>query len=179
MKRAFHDHLGAAALERGKEEQKRGRHTELALRLRRPWGEWYTAARPFNEAGIPCRVRPIYLPPEDKKKGRGPFLFKKESDPPLFALEVIGGFMPTTMPPVEGLPYHISLDFVREDDARQRWRITQVTRKFMGKEVTPRGHVVGSTYVLNTETCDVGSDPDVQALHQYGDYSHRPLHVSL
>ena len=49
MKRAFHDHLGSAALERGKEEKKRGRHTELALRLRRPWGEWYTAAVPFKK----------------------------------------------------------------------------------------------------------------------------------
>ena len=80
MKRAFHDHLGSSALERGREEKKRGTHTELELRLRRPWGEWYTAAEPFNEKGIPCRVRPVYIPPEDRKKGRGPFLFKRESD---------------------------------------------------------------------------------------------------
>ena len=49
----------------------------------------------------------------------------------------------------------------------------------MARQVTLRGKVSGSTYELDTESCDVASDPDIQALHRYGAYSDRPLHVSL
>ena len=180
MKRVFHDHLVASASERGKQYQKRGVATELEHRLKHPWEEWYPRAESgVNLSGIRCTVRPVFLPAA-AKKGRGPFMFPTQ-EPPLFALEVIGAQdqIPSKAPPEMGIPYHISLDFVRQDDARQRWRITKVTRKFMGKHVTLRGEVSGSTYELNTESCDVASDPDIQALHRYGAYSKRPIHVSL
>ena len=180
MKRVFHENLVAAAGERGRKAQKRGVAIELESRLKHPWDEWYPRAESgVDRDGIRCTVRPVFLPPEDRRKGRGPFMFKRDPEPPLFALEVIDAKMPTKTPPIQGTPYHISLDYVRADDARQRWRITKVTRRFMGRQVTLRGKVSGSTYELDTETCDVASDPDVQALHRYGSYSGRPIHVSL
>ena len=178
MKRAFHEHLIASATQRGREPKKRGVATELEHRLKHPWDEWYPRAEQgINQKGIRCKVRPVFLPPE-AAKGRGNVRFKRQTEP-LFALEVIGADLPTTKTPVEGTPYHITLDFVRQDDPRQRWRIQKVKSKFMAKYVTLRGKVSGSTYELDTESCDVASDPDIQALHHYGAYSDRPIHVSL
>ena len=177
MKRAFQDHLITSAAQRGREPKKRGVATELEHRLKHPWDEWYPRAeKGINETGTRCTVRPVFLPAGIK--GRGDVRFKRQSEP-LFALEVIGANLPTTKTPVEGTPYHISLDYVRQDDSRQRWRIQKVTRKFMAKQVTLRGKVSGSTYELDTESCDVASDPDIQAPHRYGAYSDRPIHVSL
>ena len=176
MKRAFEEHLIASAAQRGREPKRRGIANPLEDRLRHPWQEWYPRAEQgINQTGIRCKVRPVFLPAEIK--GRGSVRFKRQTEP-LFALEVIGADLPTEKTPVEGTPYHISLDFVR-DEPRQRWRIQKVTRKFMAKQVTLRGKVSGSTYELDTESCDVASDPDIQALHRYGAYSDRPLHVSL
>ena len=175
MKRGFHDHLVSAASQRGREPKRSRGSTELAERLRFPWDEWYQRAEEgINQTGIPCKVRPVFLPGEIK--GRGTVQFKRETEP-LFALEILDAEMPTTRPATDA-PYHISLDFVR-DDLWQRWRIQKVTRKFMGKQVTLRGRVSGSTFELDPETCDVASDPHVQALHRWGAYSDRPIHVSL
>ena len=142
-----------------------GEETDLKFRLRHPWDEWYDREKPFDRNGIKCKVYPVIL----------------EGERNLFALalEIEPAKMPTTMPPKEGIPWHISLDFLREDDEWQKIRMRRITRRYGGgKEVTLRGHVQGSTFELDLQTCDVGSDLEVQAIHSYGDYSHRPLRVS-
>ena len=167
--RAFVGHLGAAARQRAESPKPRGEETELDHRLPHPWHEWYPRAHTgVNVHGIRCKIRPIFLPPENR------------GEPALFALEVIPlQAMPSTIPPVANSPWHISLDFVKQD-ARQRWRITKITRRYYhAPEKILRGEVQGSMYVLDTQTDDIATDPDVRAIHFWGDYSHRPLHISL
>ena len=123
--------------QRNRQPRLPGEETDLKLRLRHPWDEWYDRAKPFDRNGTKCRVYPVIL----------------EGEQPLFALalEIEPAKMPTTMPPKEGIPWHISLDFVREDDEWQKIRMRRITRRYGGiggKEVTLRGHVQGSMFCL-------------------------------
>ena len=94
----FHENLVAAAGERGRKAQKRGVAIELESRLKHPWNEWYTRAESgVDRDGIRCTVRPVLLPPEDRRKGRGPFMFKRDPEPALFALEWSRGVVPSAV----------------------------------------------------------------------------------
>ena len=126
---------------------------------------WDRVVRQFRL--LRCQVRARYMASNEY------------AERPLLVLEIRPlQQMPTTRPPGNKTPWHVSIAFYDPD---RRKAFMTATRAYTDwREVTLVGEIAGSTFQLDPRRCPVATDRRLAALHRadpwYGD---RPLHISL
>ena len=144
----------------------RGVDTDIMQRLSvAAEADWDAIRTQFTR--LRCRIRARY-------SGNNAF-----PDNPLLVLEVVPlEELPTTKPPNSETPWHISVAFYNPALAREFQVITD--RYALPREFTLEGWIQGSTFVLDTRECPVGSDRQLQELvAQDPWYGHKAIHISL
>lgn len=132
-----------------------------------PDDEYYRRVGEIIEGGLPCRVWP-------RVTASGLAMLQLE---PLQGWVDLANEQAILEEHMAGWDYHVSVCFDTELDL-DVW--DRLVRRWAGRVVRLRIARVtsGATAVL-ADSCPLGSDPDIRALHSAGWYCQRELHVSM